>query len=966
MATLRRFAAAALFTLILAGSGFCAVYDPALEWRTVSTEHFFINYPEPLAREAFHLAGLAEGVYDSLEGAYGFPLSSSVEVTLVDNTDLANGYATVLPFKQIVIYAVDPEFLSPIADYNDWLGSVFAHELAHIFTMSARRGYSKVTGAIFGEGPLPPLSGVGILSWLVAAPPNLFLPSWFHEGAAVNAESDLDGAGRRNSTYYGMIFRNAVAEDNVPPLDRFIGYYPEWPSWSAPYVYGEKLLETAGDNHGEKTIGSLTRQHSGRVPYAIDRAVKDVTGREYAGLYEEMVAGLYAEYSPVVEGLSKEGLTPVTPLTRFAYGAGAPRYLPDGRIVFSQRNPEESMRLSLLDPSTGETETLALRPYSSFTTAPGPEGTILYTRQELQKPWAGGLLYSDLYSVKPGEEEVRLTTGERLRYVTSAADGNHLVGVFLDGPDQRLSAFSVAEGKVVEKVLLSEPGARYDGPALSPDSRFLAFSRKLPGEKDRLALMNMETGKTYLLTPPDSRAGFPSFSPDSKKLLFSWDRTGVFDLYEMTLHEENFRRLTRLIGGAFEGDWSPDSSNIVFTSYSSRGFDLAVLKYSDALGEDAGKVMLEGLPMGGETASPRELPPGAKDEPYSPLRKLPPHFWLPDMAFDNAGNAPGFFTAGQDSLGKQVYGLSAFWSTGLGRPYYLFTYINDVWDPKFTLSAVKLPVAYAGLLETSAVDYNYWEENVLVDLTGELSLSNVFRNTSLSLGFAYERVGSLTRVEEDLDGNGSLLDLPFRGIQSYLHAGLTYDSTPPYATFYTLGPLGGRRVEAEARVRDGSLGSERDSREGILRWSEYFRLPFRTAFDLKGLYGIGRGEQTLQSLFQLGGSEGEFPLRGYGHKVDEGTEVFAGSAEYLFPLAKVYRGVNDAPFLLDRLYGVVFFDAGRVLENGDGEWRRSAGAEARIETVLGYYLPITVAVGYAHGFDEDGEEGVYFRLLVPY
>ncbi|TAL17089.1 hypothetical protein EPN96_06840 [bacterium] len=965
MATLRRFAAAALFALLLAGNGFCAVYDPALEWRTVSTTHFFINYPEPLAPEAFHLAGAAEGIYNSLEAAYGFPLSSPVEVTLVDNTDLANGYATVLPFKQIVIYAVDPEFLSPIADYNDWLKSVFSHELAHIFTMSARRGYSKVTGRIFGEGPIPPLSGVGILSWLVAAPPNIFLPSWFHEGAAVNAESDLDGAGRRNSTYYGMIFRNAVAENNVPPLDRFIGYYPEWPSWSAPYVYGERLLDTAGENHGEKTIGSLTRQHSGRVPYAIDRAVRDVTGKEYPGLYDEMVAGLYAEYSPVVESLTKEGLTPVTPLTRSAYGAGAPRYLPDGRIVYSQRNPEESMRLSLLDPATGETGILALRPHSSFTTTSGPEGSILYTRQELQKPWAGGLLYSDLYSVKPGGDEVRLTAGERIRYVTSANGGKLLAGVFLDGPNQHLSTFTVEMGKAVEKVLLSESGARYDGPALSPDGSFLAFSRKLPGEKDRLALMNMETGKTYLLTPPDSRAGFPSFSPDSKKLLFSWDKTGVFDLYEMTVHEDNFRRLTRLVGGAFEGGWSPDGANIVFSSYSSKGFDLALLKYSDALNENAGKVLLEGLPMGGQAALPRELPPGASDEPYSPLRKLPPHFWLPDMAFDNAGNAPGLFTAGQDSLGKQAYGLSAFWSSGLDRPYYLFTYINDVWYPKFTLSAVKLPAAYAGLLETSSADYDYWEENILVDLTGELSLSNVFRDTSVSLGFAYERVGSLSRVEEDLGGNGSLLDRPFRGRQSYLHAGLAYDSTLPYATFYTLGPLGGRRVELEARVRGEALGSERDSREGLVKWSEYFRLPYRTAFDLKGILGIGRGDQTLQSLFQLGG-EGEFPLRGYGYKVDEGTAVFAGSAEYLFPLAKIYRGIDDAPFFLDRFYGAIFYDAGRVLEGGDGQWRRSAGGEARIETVLGYYLPITVAVGYAHGFDEDGEEGIYFRVLIPY
>jgi hypothetical protein len=37
-----------------------------------------------------------------------------------------------------------------------------------------------------------------------------------------------------------------------------------------------------------------------------------------------------------------------------------------------------------------------------------------------------------------------------------------------------------------------------------------------------------------------------------------------------------------------------------------------------------------------------------------------------------------------------------------------------------------------------------------------------------------------------------------------------------------------------------------------------------------------------------------------------------------------------------------------------------------MDTVLGYYLPTTLVLGYAHGFDEDGRDRVYVRFTGVY
>lgn len=972
----RRLALLAVFALALAAgpAAFAASYDPALVWRTVATPHFRIHYAEGLEREASQVAEIAERVHGPLVTALGWQPEAPTEVTLVDRTDLANGYTTILPYNQIVLYLVRPGLFVSIGDYAGWLETLFAHEYAHVLALDPVRGYSKVLRRVFGRaGAVVPLSPVAALSWLAILPPNLLLPPWFHEGLATNLESDVTGRGRRGSTYYDMIYRVDVASDTVPPLDRFGGDFPDWPSWGTRYIYGTRLLDTARTVGGEDALRRLVLGHAGRPPFFFNRAPPaDATGLNYRGLYVRMKEDLRREFRPQIERLSQEGLTPVTELPATVHSESGPLWLDADTIVCTRDDEVHPAVLVRRNVATGADVVLADRPGGRSRPARLPDGRVAYTRVEVSKPLAGGLLLSDLYAVPPeGGWERRLTSAARVLDADFGAAAGAFAAVQAEASSQRLVRLALGDGEPAATTFLAEEGVRYDTPRWSPDGRWIAFSRKTDRGTARLALLEVATGALRLLTPEGSQAGFPAWSPDGARLAFAWDRTRVWDLYELEVATGRIRRLTRLLGGAFEPDWSPDGRRLAFTSYTAKGFGIAILDLARSVGEVVEAPAPEPVAV---AAEPRPAAPVLASEPYAPYPRALPTFWLPDLIADNQGGALGVWTSGGDPLYRHLYYLSGYWAWESGRPYGLGIYRYDAWVPTLTLTGWKVPVLHTELLEAPGDDYDYWEEDRSVSLEVRFDLPRVMRHTSLAVSYGWEEVARLSRVGEDLDGRGDLAALPFEGRTNPLAVSLLYDSAFPYDNRFTLGAESGWRLEARYRLRSRGLGADLDMQDVVGDVRRYDRVPGLPSLvtALRARAGGAWGDVPFQSAFQVGGEQGEFPVRGYPLRVDRGERALLGSAELRFPLWRPYRGPWDLPVFLGRLHGATFFDAGRAWRGpegaagGEGEWRRGAGAELRVDTVLGYYFPTTLAVGYAHGFDEGGQDRGYVTFLSTY
>ena len=85
---------------------------------------------------------------------------------------------------------------------------------------------------------------------------------------------------------------------------------------------------------------------------------------------------------------------------------------------------------------------------------------------------------------------------------------------------------------------------------------------------------------------------------------------------------------------------------------------------------------------------------------------------------------------------------------------------------------------------------------------------------------------------------------------------------------------------------------------------------------------------------------------------------------WLFPIARVERGLMAPPIGVHQVYGKIFYNWGETWDAGFNfpSMRSGAGAELSTDLTLGYWLPVKLNFGYAKGFHEGGEEQTYMEL----
>src|SRR5262249_37511953 len=129
-----RFVSALLVSALLVSAVSVAegtsVFDSALRFRVLPTEHFFIYFHQGEERMARRTAAIAKDTWHRLQRPLGVQPPPVTHVVLADQSEFANGYATPVPYNTIVIYTAWPsgsEF-----DFDDWLRLAFVHEFTHI------------------------------------------------------------------------------------------------------------------------------------------------------------------------------------------------------------------------------------------------------------------------------------------------------------------------------------------------------------------------------------------------------------------------------------------------------------------------------------------------------------------------------------------------------------------------------------------------------------------------------------------------------------------------------------------------------------------------------------------------------------------------------------------------------------------------------------------------------------------
>ena len=148
------------------------------------------------------------------------------------------------------------------------------------------------------------------------------------------------------------------------------------------------------------------------------------------------------------------------------------------------------------------------------------------------------------------------------------------------GNRPRVYLFDIETGK--QEMLGNFPNMTFS-PRFSPDGNQVALTLETGGNSD-IYLMDLRTRSTRRLTTDPAIDTAPSFSPDGRQIAFESDRGGGQQIYVMNIDGSNQHRISFSPGANGTPVWSPRGDLIAFTKRQGTTFNIGVMR-PDGSGE---------------------------------------------------------------------------------------------------------------------------------------------------------------------------------------------------------------------------------------------------------------------------------------------------------------------------------------------------------------------------------------------
>jgi len=948
--------------LVLATASATQAGDPERVWRTIESDHFTIHYYGPLDDVARRVAVVAEHAHRILVPVLGRDPETKTSIVLIDDNDGANGFASVLPRNEITLYASAPNAGSVLADHDDWLYGLVAHEYTHILHLDSIGGLATIYNGIFGK------------TWA----PNQVMPRWIIEGLATYEESKRSSSGRTRASQFDMYLRVATLDHDALRLDEVTGSPQKFPRGNAAYLYGSSFLKYVFDRFGDGAARRMSwASGTSTVPFGLNRQLDAAIGHGFDELDPDWRRYLRDRATLQLEGVERHRPRTGRRLSLVGEFARNPRYTLDGReLYWTESDGLHGERIRAL-PAGGDRrdarEVLGVDRLGTFDV--DADGGVVYEQTQFYRD---AYAYQDLmHWDAPTGRITRLTHAARARDPALSPDGDRIA---YSKNGQSRSTLVVMDRKAPDDATTVWEGARYDQvfmPAWSPDGTRLAFVAWRAGGARDILVADVAGGAVQELTHDRALDDNPRWSPDGTLVYFTSDRSGITNLYAYELATGLTWQVTNTIGGINELTVAPDGKRIAYLDFVGTGWDLYELAVDRGQWTIA-RPYVDDRPAATD-ARDDEIAVSAP-RPYRALETLSPQSFTAQLVVGTYGQAATATTTGADVAGLHAYTLATTVELERGDVNVGAAYSYAGLRPGLRIAGGRT-IAHRTSFRIDGRN-RPWDEEILSASAG---LAIPVRRTdrgALSLGLDYA-LDWIRRVDTPSTTADPTQTLPGIPRSDFRNAGLgirlSYGNVRSY--LYNVGPTEGVEASAGVRIDDPLLGaSQRALTVGWfgrgyykLPWGETPALALRLTGAIRvndlsrgGGYGVGGApaQDVVQAVIDSTRVGNSGYLRGYPVRVQSGNTFHLANLEYRQLLATIERGASTLPLYVRRLHGALLVDVGTAYD-GDFDVEKlkpSVGAALRIDAFFGWYVPGTFELGISRGLAEGGQTDTWLLL----
>lgn len=906
----------------------------AISWRwtykVLVSPHFEILYREDQKDLAKHYIIAAERAHELLLPIFKEGPSSTT-ILLQDDTDLANGEATFIPYPHIIAFPVLPGTMDSIDDYGDWALELMVHEYTHILNMYSAHGFYAALKPIFGS----------------IVRPNAVLPTWYMEGLAVYTESAFTDHGRLRATETqasarALVLSDLIHKEDIARVNE--NQIPSWPYGSRPYLYGAWWWETLHREKGLAAIEPLNQDYSRRLPFLINGPLLSATGHNASEILDATKERLEGEAKKQISEIQASGAHSSTPIANeggeqmvFAINPAGNRMVYWRRSVSSSpqgAGPGRTGAQVKLKERTSQGQNfsdieskLLFKSTSSVQVRWLDNDRFVYDQVDMTSPYTQ---YRDLYLYDFAKDETkRLTYEARAQEASPSPSGDKLVFIQNDGGRNHLCLLDLASGEV-HHLLKGGFNNRLSSPEFLNENEILYVLRVRSGQ-EKIHVYNLLTKQFHVWN--DQLKNSQALRKISNGFLITDAQTNVRNVY--WLHDDKTTPVSNTLTNIEAADYDPQRTELVVSELTGNGYRLNSLPFT--------------------TFHPPTLPPAQWEPPpkpttdkvkvteenYQPLSYLLPRFWIPMFYPVENGLLIQGQTWNYDPVGRNRYNLLGAYDTVTRRGSYGANFTNSSLPTNITLAYSKMET-YLGA--SGAV---FDSQMASVSFAQYWPFQN--RNLQWSVGGLWlDTLGLYHQIGPTVVWQYSHMDNPFNRWLGY-HIEFSHTEYLPKENYVSYGRSylhlasqiglgGGHRIEFQTRA---ALAP---------------RLPFRDTVIL--------GDRSLGGNYLVNLANSNFLLRGYPSGEFVGRKLLNANLEYVFPPFRLDKGYGTFPLFLQDLELALYADAIAV----DGaaydvplqsyvvqdlqHFHMGTGGEFRLNTNAFYHLPLSLILGLYYGLSQ--------------